>query len=409
MNDSRHHTPGTAPDRQQEPQSPLSKDCPQNPPQLRDPQAPQQQPGPEQEPLPTAGTPPRNVRIVDIARMAGVSAGTVDRVIHRRGKVSEENLRRVNRVLRLVDYRPDPVARTLASGRLRRIAALIPSFCEGEYWADVDRGIARAEAVAGRYRVSVHRIHFDQYDRLSFLRALEELRREAYDGVLLATLFAADVAPLAEELADRDIPCVFVDADIPGCRRLAFFGTSSADAGAVAARLLTDRIPRDADILVGSIVHRGDEGSNQCRLREEGFRSYLDRCGFRGRLHSVALHIRDERRNTRLLDELLRTHPRIAGAVTFNSTSYILGRYLERSGRRDIRLVGYDIIPANERMLLSGTATALIAQRPEAQGHYAIMALCERLAGAPPPADPGPMPIDILLRENIAFYKNNIF
>ena len=32
-----------------------------------------------------------NIRIVDIAKMAGVSVGTVDRVIHNRGRVSEEN------------------------------------------------------------------------------------------------------------------------------------------------------------------------------------------------------------------------------------------------------------------------------------------------------------------------------
>mgnify|MGYP003186547093 CR=1 FL=1 len=32
-----------------------------------------------------------NIRIIDIAEMAGVSVGTVDRVIHNRGRVSEEN------------------------------------------------------------------------------------------------------------------------------------------------------------------------------------------------------------------------------------------------------------------------------------------------------------------------------
>ena len=54
------------------------------------------------------------VRIVDIARMAGVSVATVDRVIHNRGKVSEENLARINEVLRRVDYRPNLIARSLA-------------------------------------------------------------------------------------------------------------------------------------------------------------------------------------------------------------------------------------------------------------------------------------------------------
>ena len=97
------------------------------------------------------------VRIVDIARMAGVSVATVDRVIHNRGKVSEENLARINEVLRRVDYRPNLIARSLASGRRYTLCAVMPRFAPGEYWADFEAGIARAEAEAVRYNVTVRR------------------------------------------------------------------------------------------------------------------------------------------------------------------------------------------------------------------------------------------------------------
>ena len=66
-----------------------------------------------------------HIRIVDIARMAGVSAGTVDRVLHNRGKVSEENLRRIREVLSAVDYQPNLVARSLASSRERTLAVIL--------------------------------------------------------------------------------------------------------------------------------------------------------------------------------------------------------------------------------------------------------------------------------------------
>ena len=116
------------------------------------------------------------VRIVDIARMAGVSVATVDRVIHNRGKVSEENLARINEVLRRVDYRPNLIARSLASGRRYTLCAVMPRFAPGEYWADFEAGIARAEAEAVRYNVTVRRFCFDQYDRSSFESLLETLR-----------------------------------------------------------------------------------------------------------------------------------------------------------------------------------------------------------------------------------------
>ena len=56
-----------------------------------------------------------NIRIVDIAKMAGVSVGTVDRVIHNRGRVSEENRKKVQAILEMVNYQPNLMARSLAS------------------------------------------------------------------------------------------------------------------------------------------------------------------------------------------------------------------------------------------------------------------------------------------------------
>ena len=349
------------------------------------------------------------VRIVDIARMAGVSVATVDRVIHNRGKVSEENLARINEVLRRVDYRPNLIARSLASGRRYTLCAVMPRFAPGEYWADFEAGIARAEAEAVRYNVTVRRFCFDQYDRSSFESLLEMLRREEFDGAVIATLFAEMVEPFTRELDARGVPYVFVDSDIPACNRLAYFGTSSFDAGVVAARLLSDRLDPGSDIVVGNIIHRGDGGSNQCRSREEGFRSYLREKGFRGKLHYAALRLDDEGYNREVLDELFLRHPAIAGAVTFNSTCYILAGYLAARRRTDVRLVGYDVIRRNGQMLGAGVVTALIAQRPEAQGYRGVMALCEWLVERRrPETTVNHMPIDILLKENIQYYKNNL-
>lgn len=350
----------------------------------------------------------RSVRIVDIARMAGVSVATVDRVIHNRGKVSEANLARINEVLHRVNYRPNLIARSLASGRRLTLCVVMPRFAQGEYWADFDAGIARAKAEAARYNVGVRRLFFDQYDRRSFECLPERLRGERFDGVILATLFSEMVVPLTRELDERGVPYVFVDSDIPECSRLAYFGTSSFDAGAVAARLLFDRLDPGAGIVVGNVAHRGDAGSNQWRRREQGFRACLEERGFRGRLHYASLRLGEKGYNTRVLDELFREHADIAGAVTFNSTCYMLADYLMARGRTDVRLVGYDVIRRNARMLADGVVTALVAQRPEAQGYRAVTALCRWLVEGRRPARVNNMPLDILIRENVKYYMNNI-
>lgn len=349
-----------------------------------------------------------SVRIVDIACMAGVSTATVDRVIHNRGKVSAENLARINAVLERVNYRPNLIARSLASGRRYVVAVVTPHFTPGEYWADFDAGIVRAEIESRRYNVTVRRYDFDQYDRASFDTLTGRLLGEAFDALVIPTLFAERVIPFTRELDARGIPYVFVDSDLTGCNRLAYFGTSSFDAGVVAARLLCERLDPETDLIVGKIRHRGEGGSNQCRERERGFLDYLGRHDFRGTLHNVELSLDDEAGNARLLDELFAHHPSIGGAVTFNSTCYLLAGYLAVRPQRQVRLVGYDVIGRNRRMLAEGIVTALVAQRPEMQGYRGVMSLCSWLVERHRPESVNNLPIDILLKENIAYYTNNI-
>ncbi|HEY9490198.1 MAG TPA: LacI family DNA-binding transcriptional regulator, partial [Chryseosolibacter sp.] len=66
------------------------------------------------------------IRIKDIARLAGVSKGTVDRVLHKRGRVSQEAHQKVMKVLEEIDYKPNLIARTLSSSKNHRIIALLP-------------------------------------------------------------------------------------------------------------------------------------------------------------------------------------------------------------------------------------------------------------------------------------------
>ena len=49
----------------------------------------------------------KKIRIKDIAKLAGVSTGTVDRVLHNRGNVSESARKAVEKVLEQVDYKPN--------------------------------------------------------------------------------------------------------------------------------------------------------------------------------------------------------------------------------------------------------------------------------------------------------------
>ena len=74
------------------------------------------------------------IRIKDIAQMAGVSVGTVDRVLHSRSGVSESSRIKVEEILKKLNYQPNMYASALASNKKYRFAYLLPSHNEGDYW-----------------------------------------------------------------------------------------------------------------------------------------------------------------------------------------------------------------------------------------------------------------------------------
>ena len=348
-----------------------------------------------------------NIRIVDIAKMAGVSVGTVDRVIHNRGRVSEENRKKVQAILEMVHYQPNLMARSLASKKQYHFVAIIPSFTQREYWEAISEGIDKVAAEMETYNITITKLFFDQYNNKTFDDITRNLLDEKVDGVLIATLFTDSVIRLSQELDRNEIPYVYVDSNIEGQHQLAYFGTESYDAGVIAARLLTDRLSPTSDILMARIVHSGKNDSNQGKNRRDGFCYYLKKVGFSGKLHEVELKISDSVYNFAKLNEIFELNPGIKGAIIFNSTCYILGNYLKTRGMQAVKLVGYDLIERNTQLLSEGVITALIAQRPERQGYEGIKSLCNYLLFKQKTEKVNLMPIDILLRENLKYYLNN--
>src|SRR5699024_6771012 len=94
-----------------------------------------------------------NIRIEDIAEMAGVSVGTVDRVLHNRGNVSAEAEREVKKVLSKTSYTPDPIAKSLGTKKDFEIAVIMPHPEQDEYWELSEDGIEHARQEIGRAHV----------------------------------------------------------------------------------------------------------------------------------------------------------------------------------------------------------------------------------------------------------------
>ena len=131
----------------------------------------------------------KKITIIDVAEKAGVSKGTVDRVIHNRGEVSDRSAAKVRKAIRELNYEPNLYASLLASRQGRVIACLFPKSDKGEYWTMLLDEFIKGGEDAAPLNVTVSVFTYDQYSPDSFLEASEMLLGSNPSGVVIAPLF----------------------------------------------------------------------------------------------------------------------------------------------------------------------------------------------------------------------------
>jgi len=92
--------------------------------------------------------------VKEIARRANVSIATVDRVLHNRSGVSEKTKKKINDIIKELDYQPNILASRLASKKIISLAVLIPRVSEEtDFWEAPMKGITRADSEIKKYGV----------------------------------------------------------------------------------------------------------------------------------------------------------------------------------------------------------------------------------------------------------------
>lgn len=346
---------------------------------------------------------PDRIRIKDIARLANVSVGTVDRVIHGRSGVSEASKKKVEEVLSQLDYHPNMYASALASNKKYNFACLLPMHLKGEYWTAIEKGIAEALVNYSDFNISAGISYYDPYDYNSFVAQGYEILKGEPDGVIMAPTTPKYTKMLTDELNERGIPYIYMDSNITDVPPLAFFGQYSHQSGVFAARMLMMLAGGREEVVIFRKINEGIIGSNQQENREIGFREYMKQHHPTCNILELNLHARksDDRK---MLDEFFSNHPTVCNGITFNSKVYIIGEYLQENNIRDFNLIGYDLLDKNVACLRQGCVSFLIAQQPELQGLNGIKALCDHLIFKKEVEPVNYMPIDLLSKENIDFY-----
>ena len=109
-----------------------------------------------------------------------------------------------------------------------------------------------------------------------------------------------------------------------------------------------------------------------------------------------------------VLEDYFTKHPKTHHCITFCSKAHIVGEFLLRTNRRDIQIMGYDMVQKNAKCLREGSISFLIAQHAFMQGYYCVEALFQAIVLKEKVAPVNYMPIEILNKENVDFYQRTM-
>ena len=345
------------------------------------------------------------IRIKDIAERAGVSVGTVDRVLHKRPNVSEVALKKVEKVLKEMNYQPNVYASALAYNKSYKFYCLIPKHSSAAYWEEIEIGAMKAVEARRDFYVDLEIMYYSRLDSHSFVETYQKCLRKNPDGVILVPTTLELTRQFTEELHDRNIPFILLDSFMPSLQPLSFYGQDSIQSGRFAAKMLMLIAQREESIMLMKQTKDGKMASRQQENREVGFRNYMQENYPDIKILEVNLPLDEERkRYDHILEKFFSEHPEVHHCITFNSKAHIVGKFLLKTRRKNVQIMGYDVVHKNADCLRDGSMSFLIAQHAYQQGYFSVDSLFRALVLKKKVEPVNYMPIDLLTRENIDFY-----
>ncbi len=349
--------------------------------------------------------PPKRARIKDIAELAHVSIGTVDRVLHKRGEVAEKTREKILKIVKDLDYSPNVIARALKAKKKLHLVSLLPEPTEeSAFWKKHPQGIQRALNELDPFPLTLTEVHFDLLDEIDFQKKTMEAMDLNPDGIILAPIFKAESITFCNLLYKKHIPFVFVDGFIKETRFLSYTGEDIFQSGRVAGQL-TDLVTQpDKDILIVNIA-RNLQNVQHLNFRTKGFLSYFPESG-RNKGGKINLTIEDPvpENIKKEIDKALNKNPDIRSIFISGSKSFKIADYIKSEGIKSINLIGYDLLDKNVEYLKSGVIRFLIGQRPEEQTYRGVRKLFDFLSLNKVPEKMEYLPIDVVTSENVKFF-----
>lgn len=335
--------------------------------------------------------------IKEIATLAGVSRGTVDRVLNHRGDVNPQTEEKIMQIVRDLDYKPNKAGIVLAAQKKNLKLGVILLGVGNPFFDDVLLGVREKEQELAGYNCSVL-IRQTEYSLQQQLDTIDSLLAEGIGGLAISPYNDNAVREKIDNLCKQGIPVVTLNTDIENSSRLAYVGSNFYRSGETAAGLM--RLMTKGEVRVGIV-----SGSQNILCHTERIAGFS---------HTIAAYpnIRivdtvnnndDDQISFTLTGKLLEDHPEI-NAFYFTAGGVYGGcQAIEASAsKNDMIVITNDIVPRTREYMQKGLIAATICQQPFQQGFQPLALLFAYLTtGEKPATENNYVDVDIRIRENL--------
>jgi LacI family transcriptional regulator len=334
----------------------------------------------------------------DLAKAAGVSLATVDRVLNDRPNVSEKAARQVNEAIARIGFVRNLAAMHLARSTIYRFRFVLPQAGD-QYLREIMNEIRAIDAALKSEMVSAEIVQIPIEDPYMVANHLASLDPAKVEGVAIMAPESPQVRDALNRLVECDIHVVRLLSGMDQAAGIDFVGIDNYAAGATAARLVGRFCRRQR----GSVMVIAETMRSQDSIeRRLGFDDVINEAfPHLAVLPSLETHA-DPERTRRIVARTLEYNRDVVALYVLSSEARVpITCAAEFIGLDDIVVVAHERTPFSVAALRSGEIDALIAQNPGHAVRSAIRLLRARTDNREALRAQDQLRIEILLKDNL--------
>ncbi len=322
------------------------------------------------------------VTIKDIAAIANVSRGTVDRALNNRAGVNPDVAKKILKIASDLGYHPNKAGKALAARKKPTVIGMALPSLKNPFFDGVIAGARRAQHEFSDYGLKLIIKEYKGFAIESQLNAMEELEREGVNAMCIVPMDDTAIVEKIENLYSKNIPVIALNSDLPGSKRLCFVGNDYEKSGRTAGGMFGLITGGHANVLIvtGSIKMLGH---NQ-RIR--GFGKVVQE-KYPGIIIADVIACNDDDEEAYMqVSSVLSQKPEIDSMYIVAGGQTGAVRAVKEFGKgKNFPIICFDDTQTNKDLLRSGEIRSIIGQESFRQGYEPIKILFDLLINARKP------------------------